>query len=102
MGKSSPSLLARLTSSGPAALTKDAWFLVISECGHIILEKSLFTKVADKEDKSGLEKVVQDFHWEQFTKSKWYKPVKRDDFGNGGEALWTAVAHCASSKFRDG
>lgn len=46
--------LAGLTSSGPAALMEDTWFLVISKCGHIILEKASFTKVADKEDKSGL------------------------------------------------
>lgn len=80
MGKSLSSLLASLTSSGPAALMKDTWVFVISECGHIILEKASFTKVADKEGQSGSEKVVRDFHWEQFTKNKRYKPVKRDDW----------------------
>lgn len=57
--------------------------------------------VADKEDESCLEKVIQDVHWEQLTKSKRYKPVKRDDFENGVEAPWAAGAHCAANKFRD-
>jgi len=100
VGTSSPSLPAGLTSSGPATLTKDTWFLVISKCGHSTLLRASFTKENDEEE-SGLENVVQDFHWEQFAKSQWYKSVKRDYFGDEGEALWTAVAHCATNKLRD-
>lgn len=102
MGKSSPPLLASLANSGQTGLTKDTWVLIVSEGDHIILEKLFSQKCLTKRMRMVWKRLLQDCRWEQFTESKLYKPVKINDFGSGGEALWTAVAHCGSNKFRDG
>lgn len=47
----------------------------------------------DKEGESCFGSVVEDFHWEQYTKTRWHKPVKRNYFDNGGEAFSQEQQH---------